>query len=56
MSVIFLGKHSLRRPPHHNENFIENLSRLRKATFFFSPESYVGCFLPHATVINTESQ
>lgn len=40
-------------PNHHNENFIENLSRLRKATFFFSPESYAGCFLPHATVRNT---
>lgn len=53
MSVIFLGKHKPQAfspaPPH--ENFIENLSRLRKATFF-SPESYVGCFLPHATVIN----
>lgn len=51
---FFSGSTSLRLSPPRplpHENFIENLSRLRKATFF-SPESYVGCFLPHATVIN----
>lgn len=49
MAVIFSGSTSLGllSSTPNNENFMEKLSRLRKATFRSSVH-YVGCFLPHS--------
>lgn len=52
----FLQKHKPRAFPPNNDNFMEKLSWLKKATFFPPSEACVGCFLPHAATRNTESQ
>ena len=50
MSLIFSGSTSLGLFLPHNENFMENLSRLRKAMFLFLRGIYLVCCL-HVLVL-----